>query len=558
MIKPFRSDAEAIACAAEVFPSEWAQANLVVRHGSGAVEPFSIRGAEYLATPMDDLAARIVEKKGAQTFWTTAAQARAFWTLAALRRDVLYVLPTTSDVTAFIAGRFDQIRKRSPAMEALFVEVDNVTHKVTIDGANFYARGSNSPSGLKSIPVALLVLDEFDEMDAEAVALARERLSAQTEMWAIEMSTPTLPGFGIDREWTTSDRREWRVPCPRCCAAAPLGWPESVAGDLAGDPEAASWRCRLCGSAWTEEEKRASVSAGAWVPLSPGRLVHGYHAPQLLSPIRRVGDFVSRWQRALADAGEYAAFYRSVLAETYVPEGAKLDETMIADALASGPTRSADGPPPSAAAAPVGIGVDAGVARHYVEVAAWRKGRKEVLLARVVRDFDDLFALALRFGAGAVVVDANPNTEAARAFQLRCREKRIAVWLAYYSTAMREPVRWNADSGTVSAQRTELLDRVVSRFVARTVSVPKDSPADYLNHHRALVRVVSRNESRGNEEARYESAGPDHFAHAAAYGELAGSLLPEPREHVEYVPEEELRGRVRVDSDGWPSEIERS
>jgi hypothetical protein len=536
-------------------PSVWSAENVLIRHADGQVAPFSVRGCEYLSDPADDLSRRVIGKKGAQVYFTTAALARSLWTLKALRRDVLYVLPTTADVTAFIAGRFDFTRRRSPSLASLFTQVDNVTHKVTLDGANFYARGSNSPSGLKSIPVALLVLDEFDEMEAEAVALARERLSAQTEMWALEMSTPTLPGFGIDREWQDSDQRSWHVPCPRCEAGASLRWPDSIAGDLAGDPTAATWRCRTCGERWTEEEKRRAVSGGAWIAHDPEKSIRGYHVPQLLAPARTAADYVARWQRALVEVQEYANFYRSVLAETYVPEGTKLDEAMIVDALASGPSQSAESPPQGI---PVTIGIDAGVARHYLELAAWPAGgRKEVLLARVIPSFDDAFALALRFDVRAVVVDANPNTEAARAFQGRCAEKGIPVWLAFYSTSMRESVRWNADNGTVSAQRTEILDRVVSRFATRRISLPRDIVGDYLNHHRALVRVVTRNESKGNEEARYESSGPDHFAHAAAYDELAGMLCPEPSAGEKYVPPEELRGRVMLDNTGWPVEIDR-
>lgn len=538
-------------------PSAWAEDHLRLKLGAGEVAvPFRLAGREFIADVMDDLARDVVLMKGAQVAGTSAALGRIFWMLDEDRADVLFVLPRIQDVSDFSAGRFNATKDASPRLASLFSGVDNVTHKVTRGGANLYLRGAQTPPALKSIPVSLVVLDEFDEMTPTAVSLARERTSGQTERWILALSTPTLPGVGIDREFSSTDRRRWHVTCPLCRMAGPLKWPDSLGGDLMGDPAAVTWRCRFCASPWSEEQKRRSVSAGWWEAENPGAAVHGYHLPQLLSPVRTAGDHAERWRRAQFEVEEYLNFFRSVLAEPSVPAGMRVDDQMVADAYAAGPKESAQA---RQANEPISIGVDVGVNHHFVEVSSWGAlGEKRVLCARVVRNFGEVFDLVSRFRPGVVVVDANPNTEAARAFQGRCGDHGFRVWLAFYATGMLEPIRWHPEKGTVSLNRTEILDRVVSRFVARTVAVPKDVPGEYMAHHRALQRLVERSESRGNEEARYQSSGADHFAHAAAYCEAAGTgatadVLPGqwPEDHPE-IPGRPAR--ALVNEHGWPQD----
>jgi hypothetical protein len=542
-------------------PSAWAEENLLLKIREGEPsERFALQGREFVADVMDDLSLLTSVMAGAQVGKTVLALGRIFWTLDQDARDVLFVMPRDRDVSDFSAGRFSATKDASPSIADLFSGADNVTHKVTRNGANLYLRGAQSTPGLKSIPVSLVVLDEFDEMLPAAASLARERTSAQAERWVLQLSTPTLRGIGIDREFSASDRRRWQVPCPVCAQAAPLKWPESLCGDLMGPAAQVGWRCVLCAEPWTEAEKRAAVSGGWWLAENPASEHRGYHMPQLLSPIRLASDFAARWKKAQETAEEYQNFYRSVLGEPYVPAGVRIDDAMVEDAFRAGPSESAAGPPKGAA---VTFGVDVGVNHHFVEVASWAgDGFKTVLLARIVRNFDEIYDLVRRFRPRTVVVDANPNTEAARAFQNRLGN---SVWLAFYAKGMLEPIRWHPENGTVSINRTEILDKVVSRFMARRVGVPRDAPAEYMPHHRALQRVVEMNEAKGNEEARYESSGADHFAHAAAYNEVAGTSLPDedpgrdwPQDRADDVS---TRGEARriekalVTEEGWPQDL---
>lgn len=542
-----------------LLPSAWASRRRTIVDERGVLVAYGFLGREYLRAIHDDLGPRIVVEKGTQVGLSETALNRAFHALAARNLDVLYAMPTDGDVRDFSAGRFARTLETSPALAHLFRATDNVHHK-RAGQANLYLRGAQSEAGLTSIPVALVILDEYDLMADRSVELASQRLGGQARWTRIDISKPSLPGLGIDAAFLASDRRRWRVPCARCSSGEPLRFPDSLDGDLMASASEVAWRCLACGSRWTEEQKRDAVDRGWWEPDRPSAELRGYHVPQLLSPVRTAADHARRWREAQGRPEAVAEFWRSCAAEPYVPAGVRIDDGMVEDAFRAGLSESAPGPPRGV---PVTFGVDVGVNHHFVEVSSWAgDGFKNVLLARVVRNFDEIYDLVRRFRPRSIVVDANPNTEAARAFQNRLGN---SVWLAFYAKGMLEAIRWHPENGTVSINRTEILDKVVSRFMARRVGVPRDAPAEYMPHHRALQRVVQMNEAKGNEEARYESSGADHFAHAAAYNEVAGTSLPEedpgrdwPQDRADALS---TRGETRkiekalVADEGWPQDL---
>ena len=154
-----------------------------------------------------------VAMKAAQLGITEAGINRAFFTLDQLKRDVLYVFPTTLNASDFSKARFATALKLSPYLKQLFVDTNTVGLKST--GSNvLYIRGSRGDSNLKSIPVSELVLDEMDEMDTKAIWLALERLSGQIEKHVVAISTPTVPKYGVHKLFLTSTQEHFQFKCP--------------------------------------------------------------------------------------------------------------------------------------------------------------------------------------------------------------------------------------------------------------------------------------------------------------------------------------------------------
>ena len=132
-----------------------------------------------------------------------------------LKRDVLYVMPTSLNASDFSKARFSGALNLSPYLKNMFTDTNTVGLKST--GVNsLYIRGSRGDSNLKSIPVSELILDEVDEMDQKAIWLALERLSGQVHKHVVAISTPTIPKYGIHKLFLSSTQEHFFFPCP-CC-----------------------------------------------------------------------------------------------------------------------------------------------------------------------------------------------------------------------------------------------------------------------------------------------------------------------------------------------------
>ena len=160
--------------------------------------PYSFKYHNWCQGISDSEASFNIAMKSAQMGVTEICINRALYTVDVLKRDVLYVLPTLTAASDFSKARFGTALLHSPYLKTVFTDTNTVGLKQA-GGVNLYIRGSKGRTGLKSIPVSTLILDEMDEMDQEAIGLALERLSGQVikNVWAI--STPTIPKYGIHK-----------------------------------------------------------------------------------------------------------------------------------------------------------------------------------------------------------------------------------------------------------------------------------------------------------------------------------------------------------------------
>ena len=156
--------------------SRWTQKRRIM--GEPFPGRFRFTHHPWLREMMDSSAHFNYSMKGAQLGVTECLISIAFYTIDQLKRDVLYVLPTSKNASDFSKARFNTALKNSPYLSAIFTDTNCIELKQA--GSNtLYIRGSRGNSNLKSIPVSVLLLDEVDEMDQKAIWLALERLSGQ-------------------------------------------------------------------------------------------------------------------------------------------------------------------------------------------------------------------------------------------------------------------------------------------------------------------------------------------------------------------------------------------
>jgi len=454
-------------------------------------KPFRIKHQPFLEHIYEDQAQKMVIMKGAQVGVSEYAINKSLWFLENCG-DVLYVLPTDGDASDFSAGRINPAIEESSHLEELFTDVDNVGHK-RAGNRNYYLRGSNSRSKLKSVPIDFLVLDEYDEMIQRNIPLARRRLDASPYKWELMISTPTFPETGIHAEYLKSDQHVWMVTCKACGEDQELTWPESVKNG--------EFVCKACGEVidrWN----------GRWVSKNPGGSFRGYHISQLISPTITAKELEQEWNDAQGNASKLEDFYNSKLGLPYVPEGDQLTADLVRKHKGGYQTFETF-------AASV-MGVDVGSELHYVISIQGESGKRTVIRAGTVQEFEELDLLMDRYSVYGCVVDALPETREARKFADRFPGK---VYLAYY-TDPREGLRIDEKKSEVHIARTEAIDGCFSRFFNGTIEIPVDVPEDFILQHTKLVRTYETN-SKGQQVAVYRKIGADHYAHANTYCEIA-------------------------------------
>ena len=312
--------------------------------------------------------------KGAQLGVTEAAINRALFTLDRLKRDVLYVLPTTTAASDFSKARFGAALENSPYLKSIFTETNAVNIKRA--GANtLYIRGSRGRGSLKSVPVSELILDELDEMEQQQIWLALERLSGQLQKHIWGISTPTIPDFGIHRLFLGSTQEHFFFKCPCCGRRTELVWPDCVEiiGEHSADPQCKKsfLKCKECGGKLRQRDKPRFLAEGTWEPTAPNGNpdIRGFQISQLYSFTITAGELVVAYFRGFGDEFAAKEFHNSKLGLPYIGAGAKVTEGQIEGAIRG---YTMDGPRPRGGSGRlITMGHDQGQPINYIVICEW-------------------------------------------------------------------------------------------------------------------------------------------------------------------------------------------
>lgn len=365
--------------------------------------------------------------------------------------------------------------------------------------AFLYFRGLQTTMKAKSIPVDLSNWDEAQEIPEDAVKLSEERMGASDLKWKRYYSIPNAPGTGIDRRFQQTDRRYWTIRCTGCRRDVVLeqSFPDCL---LERRDRTVVRCCPKC-------KKQIDVESGRWVAQAPEAPVRGYHLSQLFSPTIEPAEILQDFKTTKS----LGVFHHGRLGNPWVDSTAKIDLGAMLALAEGGPPRAAS------STAPTYCGVDVGNGLHWVAI---QMGVRPVLHMGVEEEFPDLHRRLTELSASRVVIDARPETRMARDLSNR-REWKGKMHLAFYEERA-GAAEFTQDKQRnyfkVSINRTEGLDELLARFRDATVQLPREDPVvrEFCEHVAALMAVEVLT-PRKEIVKRYESNGPDHFAHAALY-----------------------------------------
>jgi hypothetical protein len=521
--------------------------------------PLDLAGHRYLVDIYGCRAQKLVLFKASQMGASEYAVSYVLHAADQRMATVLYVFPTDVAVSDFSSARIGPAIEASPYLGSIVVEggasegkrgADRVTLK-RVRNRFVYLRGAQvDPKGnakqLKSIDADIIVLDEVDEMDPRAPAIAHKRLGHSRigeERW---ISTPTFTGVGVHAEWLKSDQREWFIRCEGCGAWQALTIDHVVEEwDQLGRP--VRWHGQGEGQAWAACSECGKpinrMGQGQWVAAYPEREVAGFHLTRLFSPVADFAAIVANL--ATTDETKRREAYNQDLGLPYTPRGGQMTDELLDKCRREygygqivpriDPQTRLD----TGAAAPV-MGVDVGKVLHVVvrqRVASSDRAEWRQVWAGEVESWDELGRTIWRYGVERCVIDAMPETTKAREFQAQWTKDSGkpgggTVWLAYYVDDSKkvETVTWKEVDGVVSVDRTRAMDEMYARFYSEPpeVTLPAGirDVRDYYSHMKAPVRVLEE-KPNGQRVARYVESGPDHLCHAEVYCSIAG-VAPRP------------------------------
>lgn len=453
--------------------------------------------------------------------------------------NIGYIFPTKEALSDFSKERFSGLKRESDYLESIFSgEAFNAVTFKQVRNSYLYLRGGWSESALMSFPCDLMILDEYDEITPGARVLARKRMNASMVRREVDISTPTIPGRGIDAMYKQSDQRYYEQPCSYCGTWNEYDFFRDV---RVGGAEWETWKLypaidirrlpvtMVCPSCKAELSDTDRCAPGRWKALAPEiTSVRGYKIPPLAFP------FVSLEEFAVSavdpDPEVQKQFYRADLGMPYDLAGSRVTPSMLGQ-LSHG--------------LPGGLlpifdrwrrttmGVDIGSRLHFRISATGPDNQRYVRAMGAVREWSDLSILMAQYRVRNCVIDALPEGHKAKEWAAEFPGR---VLRAFYPTEAALPGKlWRAHEkdgeiidGEIQINRTMAMDLVFATIARGDEHWPAaiHNNSEVVSHLTQPVRVVV-DDKRGQARATWEHVGPDHFYHACVYDLIAEESLPD-------------------------------
>lgn len=341
--------------------SEWADRERVLSpEASAEPGPWRTARAPYLREIQDTISHPLVRRvcwmSSSQVGKTEVVNNVVGYHIDLDPAPIMVVQPTKDMAEAWSKDRLAPMLRDSPALRdkvkpARTRDSGNTLLHKSFPGGHITIVGSNSPSGLASRPIRVLLPDEVDRYresagsEGDPIDLATQRTATFWNRKIVMLSTPGIAGESrIEAEWKRSDQRRFYVPCPHCDQRQVLAWggPDSDHGirwdrekgddDVVVDhPETAGYECVHCHAIIEEADKRRMLAAGEWRVTNPAGDFPGFHLNALYSPWASWADLVREWLRAQGDVQRLQVFINTKLGEPWEDRTGQLEVDGLAE-----------------------------------------------------------------------------------------------------------------------------------------------------------------------------------------------------------------------------------
>ena len=250
--------------AAQTDAAFWAFVYKVRLEGNAVFSPV---GHKFQAGIMQSIARHIVVMKASQMTVTTIFILRSLHGLIMghYPTGVIYYFPTAKSVEKFSKTRFRPLIADNYCIRKFLKDTDSVFVKrvgksnLSFEGASatFDIQGKKDSAAVRSTPADVVIRDERDLFLDSMAKMTNERTQHSFIQGEVDLGTPTMPDWGIDKLWQKSNQNHWQIKCLKCntYTCLDIEFPKCIhyKGDIAFRA------CKKCGA-------EIYPSDGDWVP----------------------------------------------------------------------------------------------------------------------------------------------------------------------------------------------------------------------------------------------------------------------------------------------------
>lgn len=267
---------------------------------------------------------------------------------------ILHISPTLDSMKMFSKERLAPMIRDTPVLRDLVRDArtrdsGNTIASKKFPGGHIAMVGSNSPAGLASRPVRVLVADEVDRFERSAgtegdpLQLGIKRTTTYWNRVLVFVSTPgdkydpeEQTGSRIEKEFLDGDQRHYHAQCPHCDTHQKMKWSNvewDEDEDGNHDPMTAVYACDHdeCDAKWDDLDRADAMANGKWIAEKPFNGKVSYCLSQLHSLFAPLSDGVSDFLSSRADPMLFKTWVNTFLGEPWEDKGARLEWSNLKD-----------------------------------------------------------------------------------------------------------------------------------------------------------------------------------------------------------------------------------
>ena len=259
---------------------------------------------------------------------------------------IMMIQPTIEMAEDYSKSRISPMIRDTKALSSLFFDVKSRDSNNTIlskifPGGRLIMCGANSPAGLASRPIRILLADEVDRFPVSAgtegdpVDLAAKRTTTFWNAVIGMFSTPTNEGASrIEVEYQAGTQEEWQHQCPGCGEYHLLRYTDMHA-DYDGEGKNiivhnVVWRCPDCGYEFTEAQmKKAKKKYVMQNERARENGIRSFFVNCFASPWLSWREVMKEWLMAKGKPDRERVVMNTRFGETYKMPGAFEDERIF-------------------------------------------------------------------------------------------------------------------------------------------------------------------------------------------------------------------------------------